>query len=182
MTNLLPPQYRWLNKERAPRILLEALRYYGIQEIKGEKHNPEILGWAKIVNPMVAGWYDRDEHPWCALFISYLCKKLGLPVPEGFEAVRARGFATWGNQAPEAMLGDLLIFSRLGGGHVGIYVGEDDRAYHVLGGNQADKVCIIRIAKDRCTAIRRTPWKVGQPPTVRKIHLAATGGLSHNEA
>lgn len=182
MTTHLPPQYRWLSKERAPRLLIEALKYYGTEEIKGERHNPEILAWARKVNPLVAGWYDRDEHPWCALFISYLCKTLDLPVPEGFEAVRARGFATWGHQAPEAMLGDLLVFSRVGGGHVGIYVGEDKEAYHVLGGNQADKVCIIRIAKNRCTAIRRTPWKVKQPGNVRKVILSAAGVLSKNEA
>lgn len=35
------------------------------------------------------------------------------------------------------------------GGDVALYVGEDAGAYHCLGGNQSDKVCITRIAKSR---------------------------------
>lgn len=34
-------------------------------------------------------------------------------------------------------------------GHVGFYVGEDAKGYYVLGGNQGDKVSVVRIAKDR---------------------------------
>jgi cell wall-associated NlpC family hydrolase len=37
------------------------------------------------------------------------------------------------------MLGDVLVFRRGGGGHVALYVGEDEEAFHVLGGNQADR-------------------------------------------
>ena len=36
------------------------------------------------------------------------------------------------------MLGDILTFKRNGGGHVGLYVGEDKDCYHVLGGNQGN--------------------------------------------
>jgi cell wall-associated NlpC family hydrolase len=79
------------------------------------------------------------------------------------------------------MLGDVLVFSRDGGGHVGIYVGEDAKTYRVLGGNQGDKVSIVPILKTRCVGIRRTNWKISQPKNVRKIFLSESGTLSTNE-
>jgi len=63
-----------------------------------------------------------------------------------------------------------------------MYVGEDDEAYHVLGGNQSDQVMIKRIAKSRLLGVRRCPWRVNQPSNVRVVRLAAGGALSHNEA
>lgn len=95
----------------------------------------------------------------------------------------ARNWAGFGTKAAKPSLGDILVFERAGGGgHVGIYVGEDATAYHVLGGNQGDAVSIARVAKDRCLAVRRCPWKLAQPANVRPIRLAAGGALSTNEA
>ncbi|GJD87124.1 hypothetical protein BHAOGJBA_0624 [Methylobacterium hispanicum] len=95
----------------------------------------------------------------------------------------ARNWAAFGTKAPKASLGDILVFERAGGGgHVGIYVGEDTSAYHVLGGNQGDAVSIVRVAKARCLAVRRCPWRLAQPSNVRPIKLAAGGALSVNEA
>jgi hypothetical protein len=80
------------------------------------------------------------------------------------------------------MLGDVLVFTRHGGGgHVGFYVGEDETCYHVLGGNQSNMVNTTRILKSRCFGIRRCPWRVVQPTNVRVIQLAATGSISNNE-
>lgn len=105
----------------------------------------------------------------------------------GFEPVAkplwARNWASFGTKADKASLGDVLVFSRDGGGHVGLYVGEDASAWHVLGGNQGDQVSINRIAKSRLLAARRCPWKISQPSNVRPVSLAAGGGkLSVNEA
>jgi uncharacterized protein (TIGR02594 family) len=177
----LPAAYAWLSREPAPRILVEALKHYGVAETKGPKHNPVVLAWAKRLAPDVAAWFNNDEYPWCALFLSAVCSDLGLPVPAGWNAVRAMGFLTWGDAAQTPMLGDVLVFRREGGGHVGLYVGEDDEAYHVLGGNQGDRVSIARLSKLRCVAARRTPWARRQPPTVRRIVLGRTGELSENE-
>ncbi|RZL82832.1 MAG: hypothetical protein EOP66_04490 [Sphingomonas sp.] len=51
-------------------------------------------------------------------------------------------------------MGVTLVFGREGGGHVGFYVGEDDHAYHAIGRNQSNSVCITRIAKSRLIAAR----------------------------
>jgi cell wall-associated NlpC family hydrolase len=80
------------------------------------------------------------------------------------------------------MLGDVLVFKRQGGGHVGLYVGEDKDAYHVLGGNQSDSVSITRILKDRLHAARRCTWKTAQPANVRRVFLSGSGAVSQNEA
>jgi cell wall-associated NlpC family hydrolase len=80
------------------------------------------------------------------------------------------------------MFGDVLTFRRNGGGHVGIYVGEDDVCYHVLGGNQSNMVNITRIEKKRCAGIRRTNWRIKQPSNVRVIKVNASGFISKNEA
>jgi hypothetical protein len=73
----------------------------------------------------------------------------------------------------------VLVFARKGGGHVGFYVGEDATAYHVLGGNQGNAVNVMRIAKDRCIAIR---WPEGEPVVGKPVILASNGQLSRNEA
>jgi hypothetical protein len=79
------------------------------------------------------------------------------------------------------MLGDILTFKRNGGGHVGIYVGEDAAYYHVLGGNQNNSVSVSRIAKNRLHQARRTAWKIAQPANVRQVMLAAKGTITTNE-
>jgi hypothetical protein len=80
------------------------------------------------------------------------------------------------------MLGDVLTFKRDGGGHVGIYVGEDRTHYHIIGGNQGNEVNIMRIAKARLHQARRTAWKIAQPANVRVIKLESQGRISNNEA
>ena len=79
--------------------------------------------------------------------------------------------------------GDILVFKRPGGGgHVGFYVGEDDKCYHVLGGNQSNEVSVARLEKSRCLGIRRCDWKVAQPKTVKKYFVTPSGEVSTNEA
>jgi hypothetical protein len=95
--------------------------------------------------------------------------------------LRAKEWLNFGTKQEHAMLGDVLIFSRTGGGHVGIYVGEDTNCFHVLGGNQGDRVSIVRIDKTRCIGVRRTKWKISQPKNVRKLFLPDVGVISKNE-
>lgn len=177
---MLPTQYKWLSKEGAPQILVQALGLYGVTEIPGPKSNSVILAWAKAAGKWISSFYTNDDIPWCGLFMAEVCRRAGLPVVS--EPLRALSWATWGNRQDVAMLGDVLVFQRPGGGHVGIYVGEDDTAYYVLGGNQANQVNITRIGKDRIVAIRRTAWKVSQPKNVRVVRLNLGGSLSQNEA
>ena len=60
-------------------------------------------------------------------------------------------------------------------------IGHDASAFHVLGGNQSDRVTISRLSKQRLVAARRPAYRA-QPANVRPIPLAASGSLSVNEA
>lgn len=178
----VPPHYHWLIKSDNPKVLHEALMLYGVYEWRGADNNPVIIEWAKEVGRKVGMPYTADSIPWCGLFTAICVKRAGFPLPN--IAVRAKAWLDWGTpiDKSDASRGDVLIFSRKGGGHVGFYVGEDSECYHVLGGNQSDQVNITRIKKTRLSGIRRCPWRVAQPDSVKPIHLASIGDISENEA
>ena len=136
------------------------------------------MGWAEELG--LKKVYTEDEIPWGGLFIAHCCHAAGLDVVE--RPLWALNWAKYGNKVDEPMLGDILTFKRNGGGHVGIYVGEDATYYHVLGGNQNNSVSVSRIAKSRLHQARRTAWKVAQPASVRKVHLEAKGTITTNVA
>jgi hypothetical protein len=97
----------------------------------------------------------------------------------------ALNWGTFGKYTDTAMLSDVLVFIRKtnegkNAGHVGLYIGEDNDCYHVLGGNQSDKVCITRIEKSRLYAARRPNYNI-QPSNVRVIKLNNNGIISRNE-
>lgn len=156
---------------------MEGLKLYGIKEKLGDANNPEIIQWAKEVGQ---SQYVLDSIPWCGLYMAIVCKRAGKEIVDN--PLWARNWAKWGDKSPAPMLGDVLVFTRGSGGHVGIYVGEDSSAYHVLGGNTTDSVSIARILKTRLLAARRTKWEIAQPANVRKVILSAEGLLSNNEA
>lgn len=163
--------YEWLWNEGAPKMLVEALKLTGTKEVIGPKSNPTIMAWAKEVNTT----YPGDDVAWCGLFISVAAKRAGWDYYPKGNALWARNWASWGTKQEVAMLGDVLVFPRGNGGHVAIYVGEDDTHYHILGGNQSDAVNIVRKAKTPILAIRRAPWKISQPANVRIVKLSAKG-------
>lgn len=175
---MIPEKYQWLTKEGAPRLIVEALKIYGTKEVVGKKHNPVILNWAKETG--LENVYTADEIPWCGLVMAYLCKMAGKDIVK--DPLWALNWAKWGQPSPTPELGDILTFKRPGGGHVGICVGEDTTAYHVLGGNQENAFNITRIAKSRLYAARQSEWKTAKPANVRKVILSSTGKLSENEA
>jgi uncharacterized protein (TIGR02594 family) len=177
----LPNKYQWLYKEGAPKMLVEALKHYGVLEHVGKGSNPNITKWAKEAG--VSGWYTDDDIPWCGLFVGMVALRAGYPFSAN-KLLAAKEWAKWGTHADihNAMLWDILVFQRPGGGHVGFYVGENDHAFLVYGGNQSNAVGFTWVAKERCIAVRKPAYKVGQPENVRKIILTEAGELSTNEA
>ena len=162
----------------SPKVIAEGARYLGINEIKGKAHNSTIMSWAKDLK--LEKVYVSDEIAWCGLFVAKVVQKAGFePVKDPLWALNWNKFGT---KQTVAMLGDVLVFKRDGGGHVGFYVAEDQSYYHVLGGNQNDSVSITRIAKIRCVGIRRCDWKIAQPAAVKKYTVQASGKISTNGA
>jgi uncharacterized protein (TIGR02594 family) len=174
----LPKVYQWLLQERGPRMLLEALRLYGTLEQQGSANNPAIMAWAKEVGEDVSKIYWADSVPWCGLAMALIAKRSGYDPPH--DPLWALNWGSFGQHAPNPMLGDVLTFIRTGSdgkraGHVTLYIGEDDRSFHCLGGNQSDAFNITTINKTRLYQARRPIFKIGQPENVRRIYLRPTG-------
>lgn len=176
----LPTEYSWLGQEKFPRILIEALKLYGTREKQGSANNPEIMLWSDEVEDYLGAEYSADSVPWCGLFMAVCAFRAGYIPPE--IAIRAMSWNNFGNKSDRPKLGDILVFLRNGGGHVGLYVGEDLECYHVLGGNQGDSVSITRISRERFVSARECQWKIRRPDTLRPIFLDSKGAISHNEA
>lgn len=134
-----------------------ARRYIGVREIKGPKHAAVILVWlAKL-----GAWWRDDETPWCGTFVAQVLTEAGVvPVKAWY---RAMAWADWGSALHRPLYGCVVVFSRVGGGHVGIVVGQDPAGnLQVLGGNQGDAVSIATFKRDRVVAYR---WPTGVPLT-----------------
>jgi uncharacterized protein (TIGR02594 family) len=175
----LPAQYSWLLREKTlPPILSEAMKLYGVYEFNGQENNPVIINWADEIGGWIGYWYEQDSIPWCGLFMGICAKRAGVPFNQN--ALQARAWRGYGEEPIYPCLGDVLIFERENGAHVGLYVGEDHGCFHVLGGNQNDSVSIMRIEKTRLIAARRPEYQTQKP--VKRFFLSTKGEVSTNEA
>lgn len=171
---MLPKQYADLEAITDQPMLREALKLLGVTEKAGEVDNPEIVAWAKEIGGQVAAIYNHDSMPWCGLFMGVVAKRAQVPFPA--LCIRALEWRDFGTIVTEPALGDVLVYVRPGGGHVGIYVGEDDGAFHTLGGNQGDQVKIERVSREMLRAARRALY-ISTPASVRKILRGRSGDL-----
>lgn len=174
----LPAGYRWLTTlGQLPRMIEEALKEFGTVETPGAANNAKIVSWARETG--LGDVYTADSVPWCGLFMAVVAKRAGKPAVSS--PLWALSWSKFGEAGGQPRLGDVLTFKRNGGGHVGLYVGEDAACYHVLGGNQSDAVTITRIRKERLHAVRRH-YALALPASAKPYVLAATGTVSTDEA
>ena len=106
-------------------------------------------------------------------------QQAGIPLPVRW--YRAKGWLAWG-YACRPTLGAVVVFERLGGGHVGLLVGYDDKrnALLVLGGNQGDSVRVSSFSTDRVLGYR---WPaIGDAPTNALPFMASVLDFSRGEA
>ena len=174
-------RYDFLNRIGAlPRMVQEALKLHGTREQPGPGDNPVIMAWVReLAMPGVARVYTHDSVAWCGLFMAVVAKRAGkVPVADPLWALN---WGRFGVAAGQPMLGDVLTFIRDGGGHVALYIAESRTTFHVLGGNQSDRVCFTEIAKSRLRAVRRAAY-VNPPASVRPYLVGASGKVSVNEA
>lgn len=177
MAQLLPA-YRWLQSVGPlPRMVQEGLKLYGTIETPGKGDNPTIMAWADETG--LERVYTADSIPWCGLWMAVVAKRAGKPLVSS--PLWALSWSKFGIAGGQPRLGDILTFKRNGGGHVGLYVGEDHECYHVLGGNQSDAVTITRLRKERLHAVRRH-YAVGMPESAKPYVIKPTGAISENEA
>jgi uncharacterized protein (TIGR02594 family) len=180
----LEKNYSWLKTAPTTKMIEEALKYYGIKEAYGKADNPTLMAWASSLGQDVKEVFVADSVAWCGLFIGIVAKNSGKEVVKS--PLWALNWGNFGNYAQIPMFGDVLVFTRITeegkkAGHEGLYIGEDDDCYHVLGGNQSDKVCIARKLKSRLYVARRPNYN-NQPICVKKVKLPTNGNISTNES
>jgi uncharacterized protein (TIGR02594 family) len=201
----VPEKYAYLTKApKAPMMVTEGLKFYGLLEGKGVANNPIIVGWADEVFKLwgipytkwAADWYNKDSIPWCGLFMAMLAVRSDqghlnrMPPVSYLSALAWAGFGhsvqfkgKEGYRLKEIEVGDVAVFVRDGGGHVALVVAvsENGKTLHVLGGNQSDSVNITEIGIDRLYAIRRPNYRI-KPEGARHVTLTSSGVVSTNEA
>lgn len=160
--------------------LIEAARHVGLKEGVGKANNNKIImDWADGLDVT----FPNDETPWCGLYVGH-CVGSALPddpLPNGL--LGARKWLNYGMTCTP-QLGSVLVFWRESiedwRGHVGFYWAEDKDNFHVLGGNQSNKVSIMRVAKNRLLGAR---WPASLPTRGITRKASAEGVLiSVNEA
>lgn len=165
--------------------LEEGRRWLGLAETVGRGSNPVILRWGQAV----ASWFTDDDIPWCGAFAHGVLAASLPEEPLPANALWARGWLRFGRACPPRP-GAVLVFSRgRSSGHVGFHVGEDAQAFHVLGGNQSNRVSVTRIARSRLLGARwprSAPMAEASRPG-REVFgsaaaTAADGALSTDEA
>jgi uncharacterized protein (TIGR02594 family) len=191
----IPAQYAYLRKDPlAPKMVQAALDLYGTHELAGGQNSATIIKWADEVaaatSSKYADWagdfYNSDSIPWCGLFVAVCAVRSAggradrLPEHKYLSALE---WKNWGVPVAvrDAVVGDVVIFQRQGGGHVAIIVGEDATHFHILGGNQSDQVNIVRKAKVDAVAVRRPKYQT-MPAGARKVAVAASGQAAGSEA
>ncbi len=164
-----------------PVWMREARRYLGLREIVGRGSNSIIMSWAKRLGGWVASFYNDDDIPWCGLALGAW---IAITLPEEAlpsNPLGALNWSTFGIGLTQPARGAIMVFKRDGGGHVGLYIGEDQTHYHILGANQSNSVSVTRIEKSRLVKIRYP--KTGGNPIGGPVHLSAKGvPVTRNEA
>ena len=162
-----------------PVWLTVARKYIGTREIPGDKNNPVIVRWWRMIKSALS----RDADPWCAAYVGGVLEEAGI---RSTRKANARSYLTHGTPLNAPALGCVVVFARGSNGwsgHVGFVVGVN-RAGHlmVLGGNQNDMVRISAFNRDRVLGYR---WPTGLSPRPDRYTLpllASDGTLSTNEA
>jgi len=75
---------------------------------------------------------NTERWPWCAGFVSYCLKEAGLNKKY---TLRAKNFLTYGKEVETPIPGDIVVFTRKGGGHVGIVEEVKEDCYITIEGN-----------------------------------------------
>lgn len=113
---------------------------------------------------------DPAQLPWCGDFVE-TCIAVTLPTePLPTNPYLARNWQKFG-QGVTPCFGSVLVFWRgsISGtkGHVGFYYSEDATHFHVLGGNQSNRVSVSSIARNRLLSAQMP--RVGGPYPRQKV-------------
>jgi len=140
--------------------MVTAAANLGTVEGVGYRNNPRIVSWAERIGGAMKRIYTQDSTPWCGLFVAHCMHANEIPITIS-NPLGARNWLKFGVPV-DPCFGAVMVFwrgSKNGWqGHVAFYVGEDSNYYHVIGGNQGNKVSVARYPKSRFLGAR---WPKG---------------------
>jgi uncharacterized protein (TIGR02594 family) len=138
--------------------LYEAVQYNGLHE----RTDREVLAQYVGVDPV------RTE--WCAAFVNAVLEESNITSNSNHKyPLTARAFLDWGESVPKDDIqpGDIVVFPRGNQGwqgHVGFYLRTEEingiAYYWILGGNQRNKVSVVRYKQSSVLGIRRSQISV----------------------
>lgn len=136
------------------KMLSEATKFIGLQEIKGTDDNPTIMAMFQHIGH---SWVKHDETAWCSCFVNYIAKQCGATMSN---KLNARSWLKVGEEIKYPLPGDIVVFWRESPeswkGHVGIFAGYNKAGnIFVLGGNQGNEVNITLYNSERLLGFRR---------------------------
>lgn len=134
------------------------------QQFQGmtERGNAEAL--TRFLNEHSGTVFNNLTVPWCARFVNASLDKAGI---KGTGSAAARSFETFGkgiwqrgmskDALADVQPGDIAVFTRKGGGHVGFIKAIDPSKglLEILGGNQSNAVSVAKRSMQDLLAVRR---------------------------
>jgi uncharacterized protein (TIGR02594 family) len=114
----------------------------GLDAMAAVSGNDLIAEARKYLGRNPTGWSSE----WCGRFLDMVLKKTGRKGGGNL----ARGYLKYGKHLPGPQVGAIAVFSRRGGGHVGIVTGVDSNGNPiVISGNYNDRVAIATYPASR---------------------------------
>lgn len=172
-------------KTPLPKMVSAALQYLGVKEFPGVKNNPIIMDMAKGLG--LEKIYTNDSLiAWCAVFVNHLIRITGklLQKPKDlYDLMRALKTAQDWELIPrdQWVMGDVMLLSRSGGGHVFVAICESATGNPIgIGGNQSNMVNFAEFDFDRVVEVRRY-YKTGMPESAKRYKLGVSGVTGGSE-
>ncbi|HVV80335.1 MAG TPA: TIGR02594 family protein [Pseudolabrys sp.] len=130
------------NAARPSRQRPAAHRSDGLGAMAAASGNDLIAEARKYLGRNPTGWSTE----WCGRFLDMVLRKTGRKGGGNL----ARGYLKYGRHLPGPQIGAIAVFSRRGGGHVGIVTGVDSNGNPiVISGNYNDRVAVAAYPASR---------------------------------
>lgn len=137
----------------------------GEGEVIGPKENPMIRAMFKAVDYDISDVKDADTVPWCGAFVGYVMQEDGHPMAA--LAARALSWATYGDPCEPKHGAIAVVENGEGGHHVAFIYQVTETNLYLLGGNQGNRVSIVKWPRAKLVACR---W----PPGAKQLEVAGS--------
>ena len=145
--------YHWLTQLPVPRMVSEAISLWKMMAQDGSTTTAHITPAevATVLHGDSLPSYDPVAR--AGLVLGVLARRARKTIPDTPQC--ALNWSTFGTEAGQPRLGDVVCSLSERGARVGLYVGEDDVAYHCLGVTDDDRMGVDCVPRKWLYAVRR---------------------------